>query len=777
VYRDITVIEYAAILVGMLGYRIEKWPTDVTKYATMAGLFTNVKFDDLADPVSYQQAAQITVNAMQAAGVQNLREIYVNQGVDVYEEITNPLLAAGGQAGLTGKVKYAYTYNHLTTEDTVNDISALAHDAFAYPGTALISTSDATKGLIKGFVPHFTNLYSYTVGLGTAPTGANVPTSLIPGGVYTGDVWLNGTQTATPITGILSKEPGTYIDVVSYESATETKYRAVEIKHTLIDTSYNFYVGTPVYWAPSVEKAEKEVPYGSFALVVEATAAPGYYTTQTILSYEAVAPQSAKVNSWSKSKSDKFDFTVASFTTSSDAKTRVSGDATVSDAQLNFVENGVSVIFDTRDVFYYVAGTKVAGWTASSAKYLYYPETSIGNNEVYNAGKALTEKHYNVILDTGALTPNVAFAPAGTALNGNGLPNVAPVADNFYEYTVLANGTYAVFALSNGAGGVGSAIEIDYSTAEAAAFATTTSYAGAFATENPVAATAANDYSKPRAYKYAEYMGTVYAAGLLGLTTTYVQVGVKASATANTSDTFNYTTKAGTGYNTITYDDGNFNTALRVLAISGSAANSTAIERVVLVYILDKDQTGKAVIPPTAQTKFHLDGIVHVAKVEATADGYNFYKPSESATDLTPVLFLTLDLDKGSTLKDKVLAAVAGVNAGYVPADAYNNPAYWIYPQYSNLPVVAYTATKGYVLGGSLATTFGTDAGDAVFSVTADPTNGYPLGSIFLNNHQITSGNPYAPGLQIGSRYDKLTGFDTDVYIAQDIITALGITA
>ncbi|MDR0818235.1 MAG: hypothetical protein LBN43_01520, partial [Oscillospiraceae bacterium] len=44
VYRDITVIEYAAILVGLLGYHIEKWPTDVTKYATMAGLFYNVDF-------------------------------------------------------------------------------------------------------------------------------------------------------------------------------------------------------------------------------------------------------------------------------------------------------------------------------------------------------------------------------------------------------------------------------------------------------------------------------------------------------------------------------------------------------------------------------------------------------------------------------------------------------------------------------------------------------------------------------------------------------------
>jgi hypothetical protein len=374
--------------------------------------------------------------------VQNLREIYINQGIDVYEEASNPLLAAKGEAGLKGKVKYGYTYASLGSAAN----ASVAHDVFGYPGTALIASdvSGNPTGLIKGFVPHYKVLGGFTVGLNEpAYPFTGYPAGAISSTAYSLTLTkpiINAVALTTDATVASAKttglDAGTYVEAVSYIDARGIEaFAYIGIKETLQTfyayTAYKLYGDAritdsidPLLTVPATNATT------TYALVIEGSG--GNY-----ISANTVEPKAIGVTSYTSST---LNYTLDGVAGRSVAA--VSGLLT----DVNFVENKTTAIIGDHGVLFQAASVKLTTWTVAGAKYLFVPDEAIAVGTAI-APAITVAKNQNVILSDGTVAANVKFTTANTVVGGNGTMNLAPVQKTFYEYEIQADGTYALFKI------------------------------------------------------------------------------------------------------------------------------------------------------------------------------------------------------------------------------------------------------------------------------------------------------------------------------------------
>jgi hypothetical protein len=491
--REITVLEYTGMLVKMLGYTLtENYKVDIIRFASEAGLFNGFQVSDPTAKITFEQAAQITVNALTAYRVTHDRNSYTGQNYDTYTKDRTPLLAYG-PLGTSVNPTYRYYYEKFYSDGSARN--TLAQDAFGYPGTALVAVqkdSVATvANQILGFVPHYKVLANWTAGL-NAPAATSWPAENNLYGTlsltkeqyatYATDTNLNGTYwyvktpdnnwsytfngiqsgvsdiAGTDAYGTLSPAAaysvaaaaGAYNELVSFTELGKTQYRVVSVLETLIPGDTAGYTTIKLDQDAKVGGAvgSFELPPTGYALVVRDTPTSG------IISARLVTPVAVSVTSRSA--------TTLAYTVEGAAKTAVVTKQAGDISGLNFVEGKVNIIVGDHGEVHSALAAKVSTWTQDTATYLYaLPSASVGGYELekYISSSGKATKAHHVILQTGTVVPNVTFTKAHTVINGNGAENVEWAADTFFEYVVQTDGTYALFNVS--ANGVTGAAAVD----------------------------------------------------------------------------------------------------------------------------------------------------------------------------------------------------------------------------------------------------------------------------------------------------------------------------
>ncbi|MDR0858955.1 MAG: hypothetical protein LBN97_07990, partial [Oscillospiraceae bacterium] len=594
-------------------------------------LFYNVSFDALENPVTFEQAAQITVNAMQTPFVQNLREIYINQGIDVYEEASNPLLAAKGAEGLKGKIKYGYTVATLGDKDT----NTYARDAFGYPGTALIASDADGKplGAVKGFVPHYALVASFTTGIDTtaANLGAKLQALYAPGGIPVS--LLNGQDyIAVNIAGYTAYPNGTHFDVISYAGATATLYAAVGILETLIENPAVPYAAVKKYpYDASVGGVTFDVAVGANALTVLATADPTAAApiagTTKVLAAKTVTASAITVTG-SNTISGLISYTDADHTTATSAIGAGAFGGNVSTTGLNWQAGKVQAIIGDFGAIHKINGEKIATWSATAATttYLYLPPNAtpsalLGDQSVDANKVDYTKGIYAAILEDGTVK-RITVNKAGTALNGNGKENklslVTPMYGTdgaFYEYTINADGTYNLFDVAI----------FDFVN-------WTADYSGGF-----VNATAIVDADHTPILPEATWTAIATAAPLnsIAVSAKITVVAVDSTAVYVAAQQNSYAAKVFTGYQNVYARDGQNVAALAL----GTWTGSLTATRVFLVYTdaaspgiqLGTDSAGIVYDGYGALTAANRTGLESWEYI-FTADATNPYDPTTAKT-------------------------------------------------------------------------------------------------------------------------------------------------
>jgi hypothetical protein len=474
--KDITVLGWTGLLVKMLGYELSNdWTyaqTDIIRYAAEARLFDGINVSEPNVAITYEQAAQILVNAMTANRVTSDVNTYTGQKINTYTTNRTALLAtkelelANNASG--GAPKYYYSYAKLT-----NTQFESAHDAFGYPGTALIATgrgasafAEGSGKYIAGFVPHYENLGSFTAGLNDpAYPYAGYPAKIIGSTTFSldfNDVVLNGDNEAAKSIAFTGVAPtnadkfvlGTYVNVVSYvDSNGETKYKTISIFEDLVNNTLGGTTAIESLLDLTVVPKSTIVTTAVGAYSVGAKkASSGNY-----LYLNDAAPKSVTVTSQVRTLR-RVTYTVDSVSATAFVwydKNAVD----VGSVEMTSLEGKVQLIEGSHGVVFNPATIIDKSWSATTAKYLYVVTGTSGSN-LYKT--PTTGATVDVIYDDG--TKGNITQLTTEAINGNGKRNVTKpaVAGTFYEY-ITTGGTTALFAIGGNTSSIAAAVSTNTS--------------------------------------------------------------------------------------------------------------------------------------------------------------------------------------------------------------------------------------------------------------------------------------------------------------------------
>ncbi|MDR0936465.1 MAG: S-layer homology domain-containing protein [Oscillospiraceae bacterium] len=469
--REISVIEFTGMLVKMLGYTLtENYKTDIIRFASEANLFRGITISDPNAKITYEQASLIMVNALQADRVASDRNSYTGQNYDTYSVNRTPLLYDGTIAP-TSTIIDARKYNYTLATLTRTATAAEAHDAYGYPGTALIlkaANNTYSAGYIAGFVPHFTSVGDFTAGLTTLSTAGS---SGHAAAVKTtgGGIVLNGAVTtlsaiknSVKVGAVDHPERlsggfllGTYVDVVSYTDASgELNYKDVAFKETASAaalTAATEYKLSPLLAA---KNAKATVDVGSFALYIKDEANSGATSKDFVYFYAEGAKEQVVTVTSNIRTLGRITYVVDGVTaTGLDNNFQGSALGTESTA----VEGRFKLVIGSHGVLYN-AGTSVdTTWTALGAKYLFIPALAGVESNLFASDRSdtLKDDQFDVIYDDGSI--GVITLSDKEALNGAGAKNYLDPDDvkatTFYEYTVVTGSTVNLFDVAAPAGG------------------------------------------------------------------------------------------------------------------------------------------------------------------------------------------------------------------------------------------------------------------------------------------------------------------------------------
>jgi hypothetical protein len=665
--RDITVLEYTGMLVKMLGYTLtENYKIDIIRFASESKLFSGITVTDPTAKVTFEQAAQITVNALKAKRVTNDRNQYTGQQYDVYMQNRTALLqkTQDTTSGYNGpQPVYYYGFETLYSDG----INAAARDAFGYPGTALVKwsggiSSTSTK-YITGFVPHYAVVDSFTAGL-TAPGLAWAGDDTIYNSTYASnnagqELILNGSTEPTVTSTYLyfmgatnvAVPNGTFLELVKYTEDSRELYKTIGIFESIIlndGPSAGPYAATVKLLAADEVKnttdgiiATLPSTAKTFVLGVQATAAPtdSYAWTGKYLAAKAVTPVSITVKSYSNSAG------TVSYTSDGAAKTAIKAGLTL-DAygatdlavvnQANFIDGKVNTIIGEHGALHFIEGAKVATWTAYSATYLYVPIKSVatGAQGISLAAKQAEDGTLYVILEDGSVK-NIRLTAKNSVINGNGKTNSlnlkeleTAVATHgvFYEYVVQTDGTYALFAL--GGNSLGSAKQL--------ATQDNTPTAGS-STATPGIWPALPNWTNAQ---YETAPGT--ALGITS-TTTVKQVALNPAASASPEFGYDLATRAATGYQNIAYATDGTVDILYVPSLYPVASRAFLVHNGVGLASTDADKPNYDIWAD----KPHVSGFGVVTDISTDSDG-TFYTLT-IGSDATTYLPITKIVEKSAS--------------------------------------------------------------------------------------------------------------------------------